>query len=502
HCCLTSESRLARSPRFAPGGKKLIWLANDAGFDTHSGCYQLKIADWDANGGGGIVGASKTLVGVVEIPEGPNGFPGLWMDDLPRSCWQPDGKAVYLTTSWGSADAVTRVNAETGAVTRVTAAAAIAGSNGGGGGAASASVLIVSKEGVLVETSAPNVLQRVGIVPFEACCEGAGVDSCLSGPRLGRLLPTTTPVAAAAVAAAEEAVAGLRWRVLTVTPKDTGNPPSGKLAAAAAALPFEAILVEPPLPSKGASYSSGASSARLPPLLVVPHGGPHGAVPTRFLPLFEFLAATQGFCVLHVNFRGSTGFGNAVLDSLPGRVGMADVGDVVEATKATLALQPPVADASRVGIYGGSHGGFLGAHLTGQYPNLFRAAALLNPVINIPAMAATTDIPDWCAVEALGAGQYDWTKAELPTADQLARMHAASPLAHAANVRAPTLLLIGAKDRRVPPSQGITWHHMLKARGLESELHLYPEDSHPIDNPASSADSWLNMARWMKKHLA
>lgn len=74
------------------------------------------------------------------------------------------------------------------------------------------------------------------------------------------------------------------------------------------------------------------------------------------------------------------GFGTTALESLPGRVGTQDVADVVAATKAALALEPEALDPSKVGVVGGSHGGFLGAHLTAQRPEIFKAAALRNPV--------------------------------------------------------------------------------------------------------------------------
>ena len=74
------------------------------------------------------------------------------------------------------------------------------------------------------------------------------------------------------------------------------------------------------------------------------------------------------------------GFGTTALESLPGRIGTQDVADVVAATKAALDLEPEALDPSKVGVVGGSHGGFLGAHLTAQHPEIFKVAALRNPV--------------------------------------------------------------------------------------------------------------------------
>jgi acylaminoacyl-peptidase len=104
--------------------------------------------------------------------------------------------------------------------------------------------------------------------------------------------------------------------------------------------------------------------------------------------------ASCGYCVLQVNYRGSTGFGRATLESLIGEAGTLDVEDCLRALAAAVAAEH--SDPARVAVFGGSHGGFLGAHLIGQHPSRFRAACLRNPVTDIASMVGVTDIPDWC----------------------------------------------------------------------------------------------------------
>ncbi|CAN0575782.1 unnamed protein product, partial [Ectocarpus sp. 12 AP-2014] len=128
---------------------------------------------------------------------------------------------------------------------------------------------------------------------------------------------------------------------------------------------------------------------------------------------------------------------------------------------------------------------FLGAHLTAQHPEIFKATALRNPVTNIASMVTVSDIPDWCYVEALGCGKYNFDAFKTPTAGDLHEMWKASPVAHIDGVAAPTLVALGAKDRRVPQSQGVEWFHALRSRGVETKLLVYPEDVHAIDMPAS-----------------
>ena len=74
---------------------------------------------------------------------------------------------------------------------------------------------------------------------------------------------------------------------------------------------------------------------------------------------------------------------------------------------------------------------------------------------------------DWCFVESLGSVAYDFNGAcVVPSETQLAAMMHCSPVRHVGAVRAPTLICIGLRDRRVPPSQGIEYYHLLRSRGV------------------------------------
>jgi acylaminoacyl-peptidase len=226
-------------------------------------------------------------------------------------------------------------------------------------------------------------------------------------------------------------------------------------------------------------------------------------MPTSFVPSYAYLSLSLGAAIVHVNYRGSTGFGQASIDSLCGTIGTNDVSDMMTALTDTLAAYPDMLDADKVCVVGGSHGGFLAGHLIGQHPDTFCAAALRNPVTNIPAMAGVTDIPDWCFVETLGPGasSYDFQRHNPANADVLAKMFACSPVAHIDKVRTPALLCIGAVDRRVPQSQGIEYYSLLKSRGVPSRMLLFPEDCHAIDKPCSEAEHFVAIAEWFQKYI-
>jgi len=174
-----------------------------------------------------------------------------------------------------------------------------------------------------------------------------------------------------------------------------------------------------------------------------------------------------------------------------------DVKDVIAVT--IQAKESGLVDPDRIGICGGSHGGFLSAHCTAQYPDLFKAAAMRNPVVNIPSMITTTDIPDWCLVEATGS--YNWKEYRPATKEEVDDMFACSPSNLIKDVKTPTLIGLGMRDLRVPPSQGLEWYHTLRSMGVPTKLLAYPDDDHAIDGVAAEADFWINTKRWFDKHL-
>lgn len=136
-----------------------------------------------------------------------------------------------------------------------------------------------------------------------------------------------------------------------------------------------------------------------------------------------------------------------------------------------------------------------------QHPELYKVAGLRNPVTNIASMAGVTDIPDWCHIEAKGLGSYDFDSYLPADAESLGVMFSKSPAAHVANVKSPCLLAVGAKDLRVPPSQSVEYYQTLRAKGVPTRMLMYPEDSHPLDRPATEANHWLNIAAWIEHHM-
>lgn len=237
------------------------------------------------------------------------------------------------------------------------------------------------------------------------------------------------------------------------------------------------------------------------PVLVVPHGGPHSASPFAWNASLAVLAL-QGYTLVMPNYRGSLGFGNGALLTLPGKCGEQDVGDCLAALDAALQAYPDL-DGARVALLGGSHGGFLTAHLLGQHPGRFFAGALRNPVCSLPAMVGMTDIPDWCYVEAFGVAEGAKKAKASPSVGDLEKLYERSPIRHVKGVRAPTLFLLGALDRRTPKADALQYVRALEAEGNAPtpKCIVFPEDCHPLNRPRTHYESWCTLVEFLNGHL-
>jgi dipeptidyl aminopeptidase/acylaminoacyl peptidase len=80
-------------------------------------------------------------------------------------------------------------------------------------------------------------------------------------------------------------------------------------------------------------------------------------------------------------------------------------------------------------------------------------------------------------------------------------MLAASPLGRVDSLVAPTLIMVGASDRRVPPAQGLALYRALRARGRTARLLVYPAEEHPLSGVAAAADCFVNLVVWFRRHL-
>lgn len=208
----------------------------------------------------------------------------------------------------------------------------------------------------------------------------------------------------------------------------------------------------------------GAYEAATAPLIVEIHGGPHAQYGAAFFHEFQVLAA-RGYALFSCNPHGGTGRGDAFAKAILrdwGEIAMTDVLAGVEAALARGGL-----DAARLGITGGSYGGFLSNWIT-SHTDRFRAAVTQRSYCNALGYFGVDDIGAISDVAELGG--HPW---EVPE-----RYLALSPLLSAGNVTTPTLIEHQAEDYRCPLSQAEQWYAALKKRGVPTKLLIYPHESH------------------------
>lgn len=239
-------------------------------------------------------------------------------------------------------------------------------------------------------------------------------------------------------------------------------------------LEIEGVLTCPP-----------ASIAKPPfKLLVMPHGGPHhratsgGGFDAQFF-------ATRGFAVFQPNFRGSTGYGLKFLDADRNDFGGGDMGDILTGIDHLIAKG--IADRDRQFVYGVSYGGYMTSWLVG-HTHQFRAAVAQNAVTDLNVMWHLSDLQSWTEWDMSGM---PW---EVPD-----RMRERSPLTYAGNVATPTLILHSLNDRRCPVAMGRMFHRALKEHGVQTELVVYPDEGHPIKQPAHRADVLQRVLDWFDR---
>ncbi|KAA9134082.1 S9 family peptidase [Marinihelvus fidelis] len=203
------------------------------------------------------------------------------------------------------------------------------------------------------------------------------------------------------------------------------------------------------------------------PLVVLPHGGPHGVRDYWGFDWEVQLLASRGYGVLQVNFRGSGGFGLDFEKSGFGKWGTLMQDDITDATLAL--VESGVADASRICIYGHSYGGYAALMGAVREPQLYQCAIGSMGVYNLPMMFKEGDIPDRASglaylKQALGEDQAD--------------LQERSPAYNADRIEADILLIHGARDERAPIEQAESLKSALDDAGKSYQWLEIGDEAH------------------------
>src|SRR5207244_11256234 len=231
----------------------------------------------------------------------------------------------------------------------------------------------------------------------------------------------------------------------------------------------------------------GMSASSKHPLIVNIHGGPHG----QNGPAFNFrnqVFAGHGYAVLQVNFRGSTGYGQAFADAVFGDQNGNEAQDVVYGGSDALRRNPWI-DRGRVGIEGGSYGGQLTCWLITQTA-MFRAAIPLAPITNNLSYNYMTYYNTY--------EQMEW--GALPHQGNLMDvLWERSALKHVGQVRTPTMLVHGENDNDVPIAESEQFYIALKDVGVPCVMVRYPREGHGLREPRHLVDLMDRSVKWYEK---
>ncbi len=236
---------------------------------------------------------------------------------------------------------------------------------------------------------------------------------------------------------------------------------------------IDAWMLEPVGRQDGAVY----------PLVLEIHGGPHSMYGNTFFHEFQLFAA-QGYGVLYTNPRGSTGYGQEFKSAAMGDWGGVDYTDVMAGLDAALERFDWI-DHNRIGVTGGSYGGYMVNWMITQ-TDRFSAAITQRSTCNRHNLFGSSDLV-WTYTE--------WEFRGLPweTTDHY---YERSPISHVENVRTPVLIMHSENDLRCPVEQGEQWFTALKRLNRTTEFVRFPGESHNLSR-SGRPDRRLKRLRWM-----
>ena len=226
------------------------------------------------------------------------------------------------------------------------------------------------------------------------------------------------------------------------------------------------------------------------PLVLEIHGGPHGMYGNAYFHEFQLLAA-QGYAVVYGNPRGSQGYGSDFSSCTKGEWGFSDMPDVMALVDHAISLGN--VDPQRLGVTGGSYGGFLTTWIVG-HTDRFKAAVTQRPVTNLYSFYGTSDIGSTFGDYETGGNPWE-------NPDQFLRM---SPITYVDQIVTPLMIVHSEQDYRCPIEQAEQLFVALKMLGRETELVRFPNESHGLSRmgkPAHRIERLQSILGWFERYL-
>lgn len=230
------------------------------------------------------------------------------------------------------------------------------------------------------------------------------------------------------------------------------------------------------------------------PTIVMVHGGPEAHYSNGWLTGYSMpgqVGAARGFATFYPNYRGSTGRGIEFIYSSQGDLAGAEFDDVVDGVD--YLIDRGITDPERVGVTGGSYGGYATAWMSTRYSHRFAAGVMFVGISNNISKWGTSDIPEELYLVHSRKRVWDHWQWNLER----------SPIYHVGNAQTPLLIMHGEDDTRVHPAQSLELFRHIKVRKPEVPLRLvwYPNEGHGNVRSTSRFDYNLRMLRWFETYL-
>lgn len=234
-----------------------------------------------------------------------------------------------------------------------------------------------------------------------------------------------------------------------------------------------------------------ANSDNKAPALVFVHGGPGGQTRVGYSDLIQYLV-NHGYVVYGINNRGSSGYGKTFYTMDDRAHGEADLGDVV-ASKQML-IDTGYVDPDRVGIIGGSYGGYMTVAAMAFEPGVFKAGVDIFGVTNW--VRTLQSIPPWWEAQRVAL----YTELGDPATD-LERLERISPLFHASNIVDPMIVLQGANDPRVLQVESDELVAAIRANDVVVEYLVFPDEGHGFRNRNNQMTGYRAILQFLDNYL-
>ncbi|KAK7994947.1 alpha/beta-hydrolase [Apiospora arundinis] len=230
-----------------------------------------------------------------------------------------------------------------------------------------------------------------------------------------------------------------------------------------------------------------------PPLIVQSHGGPTGHTGPGLNMSMQYWNS-RGYATFAINYSGSDGHGKRYRELLNGRWGAIDVDDIAESVR--YLSSESFVDGHRVGIRGGSAGGYSVLQALCHYPDLFAGGACYYGISDVKLLLQETHKMESHYVDFL------LFTPDMTESDKEKVMRDRSPVYHAGNITAPLLICHGEEDKVVPISQAYTMYDDIRARGGEVRLVKFPGEGHGFRKGENLLKAHEEEEEWWKKTIA